>query len=229
MNQSAMIQVDKEQLVQLFHQFYYDDARYNLGTWAKTFWFGVPTLKCPLDMWIYQEVIFKTKPDLIIECGTNQGGSALFFAHMLTLMGGDGRIITIDIEHLDGRPEHERITYLKGSSTSPEMLENVKQHIKPETRVMVVLDSDHSKAHVLEELKLYAPLVTVGLYLIVEDTNINGHPVRPDFGPGPMEAVDEFLKDNDHFQIDPGREKFHLTFNPRGYLGKVREKSSKEI
>jgi len=82
----------------------------------------------------------------------------------------------------------------------------------------VILDSDHSRDHVLDELRLYAPLVTSGSYVIVEDTNINGHPVLPQFGPGPMEALDEFLRESDEFSIDDQREKFFLTFNPRGFL-----------
>ena len=83
---------------------------------------------------------------------------------------------------------------------------------------MVVLDSDHSREHVLRELELYAPLVTPGCYLVVEDTNVNGHPVSPGFGPGPMEAVGDYLRTTDDFEVDRGREKFMLTFNPSGYL-----------
>ena len=86
--------------------------------------------------------------------------------------------------------------------------------------VIVILDSDHSYAHVLEELRLYAPLVTSGSYLVVEDTNVNGHPVDPDHGPGPMEAVLDFLRESDEFAVDESREKFLLTFNPHGFLRK---------
>jgi len=85
---------------------------------------------------------------------------------------------------------------------------------------MVILDSDHSKGHVLSELKIYSKFVTKGSYIIVEDTNINNHPVFPDFGPGPMEAVEEFLKENKDFSVDRSREKFYLTFNPKGFLQK---------
>ena len=87
---------------------------------------------------------------------------------------------------------------------------------------MVDLDSDHKKDHVLQELKIWSPFVTTGNYLIVEDTDLNGHPVRPDYGPGPMEALEEFLKENKDFAVDQTREKFLLTFNPRGYLRKTR-------
>ena len=88
--------------------------------------------------------------------------------------------------------------------------------------MLVILDSDHRYAHVLDELRAYADVVTVGSYVVVEDTNVNGHPAYPEFGPGPMEAVDAFLAEDDRFVIDAGREKFFMTFNPRGYLKKVR-------
>ena len=129
---------------------------------------------------------------------------------------------SIDIKDHKDKPEHNRITYLLGSSTSPQTAQKVKDLIRPGENVMVVLDSDHRAAHVLREFRIYAPLVTQGNYLIVEDTNINGHPVRPDFGPGPMEALQEFAKENSDFVIDRRREKFMLTFNPRGYLRKTR-------
>jgi cephalosporin hydroxylase len=94
--------------------------------------------------------------------------------------------------------------------------------ISPSDTVLVILDSDHSKQHVLNELRLYHSFVTEGSYLIVEDSNINGHPVLPQFGPGPMEALDEFLQENDDFVIDESKHKFLITFNPRGYLKKVK-------
>ena len=93
--------------------------------------------------------------------------------------------------------------------------------ISDKDKVMVILDSDHHKEHVLNELRIYGKFVTKESYIIVEDTNINGHPVYPDFGPGPMEAVEEFLRENKNFVIDKTREKFYLTFNPRGYLKKI--------
>jgi cephalosporin hydroxylase len=87
---------------------------------------------------------------------------------------------------------------------------------------LAILDSDHTKKHVMDEIGVYAPMVTPGSYLIVEDTNMNGHPVAEEFGPGPMEAVEEFIKGTNDFEIDKSREKFYLTFNPSGYLKRVR-------
>ena len=101
---------------------------------------------------------------------------------------------------------------------APETLEHVRRAAEGAETVLVVLDSDHRKEHVLEELRLYAPLVTPGSYLVVEDTILNGHPVSPDFGPGPMEAAEEFLRGNPEFTSDRRREKLYLTFNPKGYL-----------
>jgi cephalosporin hydroxylase len=189
------------------------------GTWSDTYWMGVPTLKCPLDMWIYQEIIFEREPDWIIEAGTKHGGSAYFLASICDLIQ-TGRIITIDIEELDDRPGHERISYWTGSSTSNKILDRLEEKIEEDDSVMVILDSDHSKKHVLDELTCYSKLVTDGDYLIVEDTNLNGNPVWADFGPGPKEAVEEFLDSTNQFQVDERREKFLLTFNPGGYLRK---------
>ena len=173
---------------------------------------GIPIQKWPCDLQTYQEVIWETKPDTIIETGTLFGGSALYFAHLLDAIG-NGRVVTIDIENIQDweYPKHPRITYLLGkSSTDSSVLERVKSLASGKT--MVVLDSDHSKAHVLKELQLYAPLVTSGNYLVVEDTNINGHPVSPEFGPGPQEALDEWP--NRRFLLDTGRPaKFEFSFH----------------
>jgi cephalosporin hydroxylase len=197
-----------------FTRLYYDGPT----TWRTTYWLGVPTAKCPLDLWIYQEILMETRPDLIIETGTHMGGSALFLASMCDLLA-NGEIVTIDIGERPERPAHPRISYLVGSSTSPEILERLVAKVEGAKRVMVILDSDHSESHVFDELTKLAPLVTPGCYLIVEDTIVNGHPVLPDFGPGPAEALRRYVKDHpSRFVVDADRQKFHLTFNPGGYL-----------
>ena len=158
-----------------------------------------------------------TRPDLIVETGTYLGGSAFYLAGICDLLG-HGKIVTVDISAPPGRPRHRRITYLQGSSTDPGIVDRVARSARRANRVMVVLDSNHSRDHVLRELEVYGPLVTPGCYLVVEDTNVNGNPVLPDHGPGPMEAVEEFLATTDGFEVDRSRENRLLTFNPSGYL-----------
>ena len=205
-------------IVDQFTLLYFESRKVG-KTWGNTCWLGVPTLKCALDLWVYQEIIYEHRPDIIIECGTKYGAGALFLATICDIVK-QGNVITIDIESKGGIPKHDRITYLNGSSTSNIIVEKVKKMIEGTNTVMVILDSDHSKAHVLKELSIYNKFVTPGSYLIVEDTCVNGHPVLPEFGPGPMEAIDEFMKENKDFVIDREKEKFYLTFNPRGFLKK---------
>lgn len=195
-----------------FHRIYYDSL-----IWQSTYWLGVPAYKSPLDFWAYQEILADTRPELVIETGTADGGSALFFASILDLLGS-GSVVSIDTVPSDGRPEHPRITYLTGSSVEPGILRRVRELADGAPSVMVVLDSDHSATHVLNEIRAYAPMVTQGQYLVVEDTNLNGNPVAPDFGPGPAEAVATFLAEEPNFEPDVLREKFLLTFHPAGFL-----------
>jgi cephalosporin hydroxylase len=192
----------------------------NLSETNMPMWLGHPFWKCPLDAWAYQEVIFETKPDVLVESGTYKGGSALFFASIFDLLG-HGRVLTIDIEDFHP-PQHPRIVYLLGSSTSNEIFQRVKSSIRPGERVMVSLDSDHHKDHVLSELKLYGPLVTPGCYMVTEDTDINGHPLVDSWGPGPMEAVEEYLKTNPGFTQDRSREKAGPVMFAGGWLKKLR-------
>lgn len=206
----------KGDTVNSFHRLYYNAKE---QTFLSTFWLGVPAQKYPSDLWIYQEIIMEIKPDLIIECGTAKGGSALFMASVLEILG-KGQVVTIDIEPSGGKPHHKRIEYLVGSSVAKDIQEQVARLVSNKERVMVVLDSDHHKQHVLNELRIYSPFVTRGSYLIVEDTNLNGNPVFPEFGPGPMEAVSQFLQGNTEFVVDSSREKFYMTANPGGYLVK---------
>ena len=198
-----------------FHQLYYG-SRWHGGPWL-----GVPTWKCPMDMMVFQEILFERRPDLIIETGTAHGGSAMFLASICDLID-HGDVISIDIDPLDPLPHHPRISWLLGDSTSLTVMALVRQAAAQVARVMVILDSDHKESHVLRELELYAPLVTKHQYLIVEDTNVNGHPVLPDHGPGPWEAVGKWLPIHPEFSIDPRREKYLLSFNPGGYIERIK-------
>jgi len=210
----------EKEIVAQFHKLYYDAASQG-KTWKNTRWLGVFVQKCPLDLFIYQETLWDTRPGLIVECGTAEGGTTLYLASMCDLIG-TGRVVSVDIDTKPKRPAHPRITYIAGSSVAPDVVAEVKKHVKKGETIMVILDSDHSKKHVDQELKIYSDLVSKGCYLIVEDSNVNGHPVLVDHGPGPMEAIEEFLAGDDRFIIDDEKEKFYMTFNPRGYLKRVK-------
>jgi len=203
-----------------FHQLFYDAGHHSKATWFDTYWFGSRTFKSPLDMWVYQEILFEKRPGLVVETGTSHGGSALYIAHVMDHLG-HGLVITIDKNPTE-TPAHPRITYVHGSSTDPAIVELIRG-MAADKQTMVVLDSDHSAAHVLAELNAYADLVSVGQYLIVEDTNLNGHPVYKEYGPGPWEALQHFTNRDGRFEADRRREKYLFTFNPGGFLLKVRE------
>ena len=210
---------EETDVVRRFHDLYY--RRWLAG--ADTInlsWFGYQTLKCPFDLWMYQEILVRSRPDFVVETGTKFGGSALFLA-MIFDQVRYGHVITVDINPQVGRPKHPRITYLTGSSTDSSIIMEVEKRTE-NARVLVILDSDHSAAHVLNEITAYSPLVQMGDYLIVEDTNVNGHPTSPNFGPGPMEAVETFLSGNDEFAGDQQCERFMMTLNPKGYLRRVK-------
>lgn len=207
----------RRRIVRRFHRLYYLTSR---RTWRNTFFLGVPVAKCPLDLWVYQEIIHEVRPGLIVETGTAHGGSALYMASVCDLVGA-GRVVSVDNVAREGLPRHPRVTYLVGSSTDAATFDKVCAHVRPGEAVMVVLDSEHTRDHVLEELRLYGGLVTPGSYLVVEDTNANGHPVLRSYGPGPWEAVTDYLGGGAPFAADESREKFYMTFNPRGYLKRV--------
>jgi cephalosporin hydroxylase len=209
----------RDTIVKQFHRLYYHSYE---RTWKDTRYRGVTIWKCPLDLWLYSEMLHELRPDLIVETGTAFGGSAYYLGDLCDTLGLDARILTIDIADEAGRPEHPRVTYVTASSTDPAVVQQVRDAVPDGGTVLVILDSDHSREHVLDELRAYADVVSVGSYVVVEDTNVNGHPAYPEFGPGPMEAVDAFLAEDDRFVVDEGKEKFFMTFNPRGYLRKTR-------
>ena len=196
------------------------------------FWLGRPIIQYPQDIIVIQEIIWQVKPDLIIETGIAHGGSLIFSASMLELIGEDGRVLGIDIdirEHnrveIKKHPMYKRIDMLEGSSIDEKIAEQVYEFAKGKKRVMVFLDSMHTHDHVLKELKLYSSLVTKGSYLVVFDTIIEDLPddVFPDrpWGKGnnPKTAVWEFLKINNRFEIDKSSEnKLLITVAPDGYL-----------
>jgi cephalosporin hydroxylase len=213
---------DLKAVVNRFNELWYSSGT----TWRDNRWMGIPTLQNPMDVWIIQELLVETKPDFVVEAGSYHGGSAAIWAMVLEQVNPKGRVITIDIEDMmkearDLQIVRERVDFLLGSSTAPEIVADVARRVKGRS-VLLVLDSLHTKDHVLNELRLYSPLVQPGGYVVVQDTHTNGHPVAPDFGPGPYEAVEEFLKGNPNFAVDRTRERLLSTCSPNGYLKRLK-------
>ncbi|MGQ9369811.1 CmcI family methyltransferase [Azospirillum sp. ST 5-10] len=197
------------------------------NVWKAMGWRGVRTLKLPSDMWNYQEIISERSVQWVVETGTRHGGSALYFADLLAAMGTEGAVITVDVTHEALHPSilgNPRIQLLLGDSGGPEIAAQIAM-LLPEERgtVFMILDSDHAAAHVHRELTTLVPLLRRGDYLVVEDTIVNGHPVRPAHGPGPWEALDRYLAENPNvLAADMKREnKFGCTFAARGYFVKL--------
>ncbi|MFC5448768.1 cephalosporin hydroxylase family protein [Paenibacillus aestuarii] len=195
-------------------------------------WMGRPIIQLPQDIIALQEIIWSIRPDLIIETGVAHGGSIIFHASMLELIGEDGEVVGIDIDirkhnrvEIENHPMFKRITLIEGSSTDQEVFAQVKEISKNKKKVMVILDSNHTHQHVLDELNLFSPLVTKGSYMIVLDTVIedmpeDSFPNRPwGIGDNPKTAVWEFVKTNDRFVIEKEfNHKLMITVAPDGYL-----------
>ena len=192
-------------------------------TFATTTWLGVPLVKTPADILVFQQIITETRPELIVETGAYVGGSALLFASIQELLGIEGKVIAVDIDlsfvHARVR-EHPRIELIEGSSTDPEVFSRIRAAARGK-RAMVDLDADHRAHHVLAELRAYSPLVSPNCYLVVEDSFFGGRPVRPDAVPGPSEALDAWFAEEPPFESDRWRERYLLTQNPRGYMRRI--------
>jgi cephalosporin hydroxylase len=205
-------------LAPTIHSLFFRELINKTNNFGTIEWLGHPIWQNVLDLWTIQETIAEVRPGLLIECGTNRGGSSLFFAHLFDLMG-TGQVVTIDIARLHDL-SHPRITYLIGSSLSAEVLEEVRTKVAScPGPVMVILDSDHSRDHVLRELECYAPLVTPGSYCLVQDGVIDTLTSFRAGRPGPLVAIEDFLKSNDAFELDLERsERFLITHHPKGWL-----------
>ena len=202
-----------------YHKWYYGTL-----AWQKTTWMRVKCFKSVSDMWNYQEILLDLKPSLVIEFGARYGGSALFFASVMRQTGRSFKVLSVDITHKFLDPAARRdpdILFIESPSTALAIAEQI-QRLKAQFpgKIFAILDSDHSMKHVLAEMKLLRPLLSADDYLVVEYSNVNGHPVLPGFGPGPYEAIEayehEFPNDYTH---DRGREnKFGWTFATNGFL-----------
>ena len=197
-------------------------------------WMGRPIIQYPQDMIAMQELIWEIKPDLIIETGVAHGGSLIYYASIMELIG-KGEIVGIDIDirahnraEIENHQMFKRISLIQGSSIDNNVIKQVSEKAKGKQTVMVCLDSNHTYEHVLEELKLYSPFVTVGSYLVVFDTIIEDMPKgmfdRPwDIGNNPKIAVKEFLKTNGDYEINHSIDnKLLISVAPGGYLKRVK-------
>lgn len=189
----------------------------------KVSWMGRRVWKNVLDAWIYQEIIWEVQPDVIVEIGGKYGGSTLFLANMLDIIGR-GRVVSIEIDRSNDDVEHPRIIKLTGASGDAFILKKTRD-LCLSKRVMVVQDGDHRKPQVLQDLENYSGLVSVGSYFIIEDGIVDLFHAGDGLGfenEGPLAAVEAFLETHGNFEVDANRERYLLTYNPKGYLKKIR-------
>jgi cephalosporin hydroxylase len=206
---------------------YYHLWYYNTGVWQQTTWMGVQTYKSPMDMWNYQEILFSLQPSVVIEFGTWQGGSALFFSSVMQQIGRPYIVVSVDItaSRISEKAKSDpNICLLTATSASPELRQTL-QTLRNDYPgpAFAILDSDHSKQHVLAEMMNLRDVLIAGDYLVVEDSNVNGHPVKRSFGPGPYEAIQEYFRMFPReYEHDFEREqKFGFSFAPNGFLRRL--------
>jgi len=204
------------EMLKLFH---------SLPVWDSLWYQNVRIIKNPLDLWMMQQILYEVRPGFLIETGTWNGGSALYFASVFNAFGmGGGRVLTVDLGNFTQAASvnplwKQHVTFYQGSSVDPAIVAKIAGQVRG-GKTLVTLDSNHSARHVLNELNYYAPLVSPGSYLIVEDTHLDAVPTHPEQGPGPMAAVEQFLKTDlgKQFERDDSREAMVMTFNPGGWL-----------
>jgi len=195
-------------------------------------WLGIPIIQLPEDILMVQELVWKNRPDVIVESGVAHGGALILYASLLELLGR-GRVIGVDIEirkynrlAIESHPASKRISLVEGSSTDPATLDDVKSRIRPGERVMVMLDSNHTRDHVRAELELYAPLVGPGGYVVVFDGVMRQVADAPNAKPGwdtdnPLTAVADFLAAHPDFEVDHAYERLAVSYCPSGFLRRV--------
>ncbi len=219
-----------QDIIDRFHVLSY----HNPAGWQGSKWLGIPCMQNPNDVWVIQEIMADVRPDVVIETGTAHGGGTALWATLLRAVNPASRLITIDLDpnireyQIDPRVFEipvvkDAVDFVIGSSVDPDTISKVagiRDSIGPKT--MVMLDSNHCAHFVVQELEAYAPLVSVGSYLIVQDTNLNGHPIFPGWGRGPWEALDDWLPGHPEFESDRSREHLLLHMHPRGYLRRLR-------
>jgi cephalosporin hydroxylase len=198
-------------------------------------WLGIPIIQTPEDIVMMQELIWKVRPDVIVECGVAHGGAVVLYASILEMLG-KGHVIGVDVEirkynrlALQSHPLSRRFTLIEGSSVEQSTVDEVQRHIQPYDTVLVTLDSNHTAAHVAEELRLYAPLVTPDSYAVVFDGVMQVLTDAPGGKPewendNPWHAVEGFIEENDEFEVDPYYNRLKVTHCPGGFLKRVKKR-----
>jgi cephalosporin hydroxylase len=216
---AGMIYRPGDDIAEEYHKWYYGTL-----TQLQTSWLGVTCWKSVSDMWNYQEILAELQPSLVVEFGTRFGGSALYFAAVLRQLNRPFRVFSVDVSHSDVADvvrNDPDIELMECSSTLPAVAQRVIE-LRNENPgpVFAILDSDHTMDHVLAEMKMLRPILRGGDYMIVEDANVNGHPVLPGFGPGPYEAIEAYEREypNDYSHDQKREGKFGFTFATNGFL-----------
>jgi cephalosporin hydroxylase len=197
---------------------------YDTGVWNHTTFLGILCLKSVSDMWNYQEILFDLKPGLVVEFGAFNGGSALYFSTIARLIRPEALVLSVDadLSFIAPRARNDRaIRFFESSSTDPRVASEIRRlRLALPGPIFCILDSDHSKKHVLAELELLKDITRPGDYVVVEDGIINGHPVLPDWGEGPWEALAEYfdLYPDDYVRDETREAKFGWTFAAKGFL-----------
>jgi len=209
-------------------------AMWNASLWKQVRWLGVPVLQWPTDLMLMQELISELRPRFIIETGLYQGGTAVYYASLLHLLGIEGRVLSIDIHiqtearrNIEGTAYRDRILLIEGDSKSVAVHQELQRQLAGETNVLVCLDSDHSYSHTLGELRTFSRYIPVGGYMVLSDTVCEDLADAPNGNPSwkqdsPMAALREFLKENPAFVSDPRFDKYLVSFSPGGFLKRVR-------
>jgi cephalosporin hydroxylase len=192
-------------------------------------WLGIPVIQLPEDIVMMQELLWKVRPDVIVECGVAHGGALILYASLFELLG-KGHVVGIDVEirkynrlAIETHPLSHRISLIEGDSVADVTFAEVASHIRPGDRVLVALDSLHTRAHVAAELERYAPLVTQDSYLVVFDGVMAMLPDAPNGQPdwdenNPLEAVRDFVRAHDEFEVDPAYNRIGVSYCPEGFL-----------
>jgi cephalosporin hydroxylase len=215
----------KENLSRLSRNIFFRDLITHTDNFGGVTWLGYPIWQNVMDLWTIQETISEIKPGLLIECGTYQGGSALFYANLFDLMG-QGRVVTVDIERRHDI-QHPRITFLSGSSVAPEILSQMRAAAAASPGpVMVILDSCHDESHVALELEAYSSLVTPGSFLLCQDGVVDLDERWEGLRPGPLPAIEAFLARRPDFVLDVARcDRFLITHHPKGWMRRRAEET----